>query len=142
MPNILNGEDKMQPYVWTIFGLVAYVCGLVILITMTPRLLKLRYDEVQFMGIAVVVVSGGILAFAPLGITFALFNGSFGVKIFDFVLLVGIFVVGLIMALRSFRPRYVGGTFQVSRILAGSYCFILLAASIYCIILLFLPAQT
>lgn len=132
----------MQPVIWTIIGIVAYVCGLVILITMTPRLLKLRYDEGLFMGIAVVVVSGGILAFAPLAITFALFNGSFSAKILDFVLLIGIFVVGLIMALRSFRPRYVEGTFQVSRILVGSYSFILIAASMYCIILLFLPTQT
>ena len=75
-------------------------------------------------------------------ITFALFNGSFGVKILDFLLLAGIFVVGLRMSLRSFRPRYAGGTFQVSRILAGSYCLLLLAASIYCIILLFLPPQS
>ena len=112
----------MQPVVWTLIGLVAYVCGLVLVITMTPRLLKLRYDEGLFMGIAVVVVLGGILAFAPLAITFALFNGSLGVKIFDFLLLVGIFVVGLRMSLRSFRPRYTGGTFKVSRILAGCYC--------------------
>lgn len=136
------GLDEMQLVIWTIIGLVAYVCGLVILITMIPRLLKLRYDEGLFMGIAVVVVSGGILAFAPLAITFALFNGSLGAKILDFVLLIGIFVVGLRMALRSFRPRNVGGTFQASRILAGSYCFILLAAAMYCIILLFLPTQT
>ena len=93
------------------------------------------------MGYAVAVVAGGILLFVPLGITFALFNGSFGVKIFDFLLLVGIFVVGLRMSLRSFRPRYAGGTFQVSRILAGSFCLLLLAASVYCIVLLFLPSQ-
>ena len=94
------------------------------------------------MGYAVAVVSGGILVFVPLAITFALFNGSFGVKIFDFLLLVGIFVVGLGMSLRCFRPRYVSGTFQVSRILAGGFCLLLLAASVYCIILLFLPPQT
>jgi hypothetical protein len=141
-PRFYMGLDRMQPAVWTLIGLVAYVCGLVIVITMTPRLLKLRYDEGLFMGIAVVVVSGGIMAFVPLAITFALFNGSIGVKIFDFLLLVGIFAVGLRMSLRSFRPRYAGGTFQVSRILAGSYCLLLLAASMYCIILLFLPPQS
>jgi len=131
----------MQPVVWTLIGLVAYVCGLVIIITMTPRLWKFRFDEWIFMGYAVAVVSGGILVFVPLAITFALFNGSFGVKVFDFLLLVGIFVVGLRMSLRSFRPRIVGGTFQVSRILAGGFCLLLLAASIYCIVLLFLPTQ-
>jgi hypothetical protein len=132
----------MQPVVWTIIGLVAYVCGLVIVLIMTPRLFKLRYDEALFMGIAVAVVSGGIMAFAPLAITFALFNGSIGVKIVDFLLLAGIFAVGLSMSLRSFRPRYAGGTFQVSRILAGSYCLLLLVVSMYCIFLLFLPPQS
>jgi hypothetical protein len=132
----------MQPVIWMLIGLVAYVCGLILVIAMTPRLLNLRYDEGLFMVIAVAVVLGGILAFAPLAITFALFNGSFGVKILDFLLLAGIFVVGLRMSLRSFRPRYGSGTFQLSRILAGSYCLLLLAASMYCIIVLFLPTQT
>jgi hypothetical protein len=136
------GLYAMQPIVWTLIGLIAYVCGLVILIEMTPRLLKFRYDELIFMGLAVVVVLGGILAFVPLGITFALFNGSLGIKIFDFLLLVGIVVVGLRTSLRSFRPRNAGGTFQVSRILAGSFCLLLLAASVYCIVLLFLPPQS
>jgi hypothetical protein len=136
------GLDRMQPVIWMLIGLVAYVCGLILVIAMTPRLLYLRYDEGLFMVIAVAVVLGGILAFAPLAITFALFNGSFGVKILDFLLLAGIFVVGLRMSLRSFRPRYGSGTFQLSRILAGSYCLLLLAASMYCIIVLFLPTQT
>jgi hypothetical protein len=136
------GLDRMQPIVWTLIGLIAYVCGLVIVITMTPRLLKLRFDEGLFMGIAAADVIGGMMAFAPLAITFALFNGSFGVKVLDFLLLVGIFVVGLRTSLRSFRPRYKGGTFQVSRILAGSYSLLLLAAAIYCIVLLFLPSQS
>ncbi|HYX50468.1 MAG TPA: hypothetical protein VE843_12035 [Ktedonobacteraceae bacterium] len=131
----------MQLVVWTLLGLVAYVCGLVIVVTMTPRLWKFKYDEWMFMGFAVAIVCGGILVFVPLAITFALFNGSFGVKIFDFLLLVGIFVIGLRMSLRSFRPRFAGGTFQISRILAGSFCLLLLAASVYCIILLFLPTQ-
>jgi hypothetical protein len=136
------GIDRMQPVIWMLIGLVAYVCGLILVIAMTPRLLNLRYDEGLFMVIAVAVVLGGVLAFAPLAITFALFNGSFGVKILDFLLLAGIFVVGLRMSLRSFRPHYGSGTFQVSRILAGSYCLLLLAASMYCIIVLFLPTQS
>ncbi len=131
----------MQPVVWTLIGLLAYVCGLVIVVAMTPRLGKFRYDDWMFLGYAVAVVSGGILLFVPLAITFALYNGTLGVKIFDFLLLVGIFVVGLRMALRSFRPRIANGTFQVSRILAGSFCLLLLAASVYCIILLFVPSQ-
>jgi hypothetical protein len=136
------GIDNMQIALWTLIGLVAYVCGLWIVITLTPRLLKLSYDEGLFMGIAAADVLGGMMAFAPLAITFALFNGSFGVKILDFLLLVGIFYVGLRMSLRSFRPRSIGGTFQVSRVLVGSYCLLLLAASVYCIVLLFLPSQS
>lgn len=132
----------MQLAVWTLIGLVAYVCGLWIIMTMTPRLMKLRFDEGLFMGIAAADVFGGMLAFAPLAITFALFNGTFGVKILDFLLLAGIFYVGLRMTWRSFRPRSSGGTFRVSRILVGSYSLLLLAASIYCIVLLFLSPQS
>lgn len=132
----------MQPVVWTLLGLIAYACGLVIVVTMTPRLWKFNYDEWMFMGFAVAVVCGGILVFVPLAITFALFNGTLGVKIFDFLLLFGILVVGLRMSLRSFFPRYGGGTFQVSRILAGSFSLLLIAASVYCIILLLLPPQS
>ena len=132
----------MPVALWTLIGLVAYVCGLWIVMTITPRLLKLRFDEGLFMGYAAADILGGMLAFAPLAITFALFNGSLGVKILDFFLLVGILLVGLRMSLRSFRPRTHAGTFQVSRILVGSYCLLLLAASAYCIVLLFLSAQS
>ena len=130
----------MQPFVWTLIGLIGYIGGLVIVLAMTPRLLRFRFDEGLFMGIAAADVLGGILAFAPIGVTFALFNGAFGIKVLDFLLLVGIFIVGLRTSFRSFRPRYMAGTFQVSRILAGSYCLLLLAAAIYCIILLFLTS--
>ncbi len=92
------------------------------------------------MAIAAAEVIGGILAFAPIGINFALFNGAFAIKVLDFLLLVGIFIVGLRMSISSFRPRYKAGTFQVSRILAGSYCILLLAAAVYYIVLLFVPS--
>src|SRR5215472_2241920 len=127
----------MQPFVWTLIGLIGYTGGLVIILAMTPRLLRFRFDEGLFMGIAAADVLGGILAFAPIGITFALFNGTFGIKVLDFLLLVGIFIVGLQMSLRSFRPHYNGGTFQLSRILVGCYSLLLVAAAIYSIVLLF-----
>ena len=73
---ILSGVDNMQPVVWTVIGLIAYIGGLAIILTMTPRLLKLRFDEGLFMGIAAADVFGGLLAFAPVGLTFALFNGA------------------------------------------------------------------
>ncbi len=134
------GSGRMQPVLLTVIGVIAYIFGLLIIITVTPRLLKLNFDEGLFMGIAAADVFGGILAFAPVGITFALFNGTFGIKILDFLLLVGILIMGLRMSLRSFRPRYPAGTFQVSRILAGSYCLLLLAAALYAIVLLFLSS--
>lgn len=132
----------MQPVLWTVIGLIAYVGGLVIVVNATPRLLKLSFDEGLFMGIAAADVLGGILAFAPIGITFALFNGAFGIKVLDFLLLAGILFVSLRMTLRSFRPRYMGGTYRASRILAGSYCALLFAAAIYALILLFVQSLT
>ena len=134
------GLERMQQVLWTLIGLVAYICGLVIIVAVTPRLWKLRFDEGLFMGIAAADVLGGILAFAPIGITFALFNGTFGIKILDVLLLVGIFIVGLRMSLSSFRPRYKGGAFQLSRILVGCYSFLLMAAAVYSIVLLFVSS--
>lgn len=134
------GLERMQHVIWTLIGLVAYICGLVIIVAVTPRLWRLRFDEGLFMAIAAADVLGGILAFAPIGITFALFNGTFGIKALDFLLLVGIFIVGLCMSLRSFRTRYKGGTFQLSRILVGSYSLLLVAAAVYSIVLLFVSS--
>lgn len=138
---ILSGVDNMQPVVWTVIGLIAYIGGLAIILTMTPRLLKLRFDEGLFMGIAAADVFGGLLAFAPVGLTFALFNGAFGIRVLDFLLLVGIVVVALRIAVRSFRPRYMAGTFQTTRMLAGGYGLLLLAAALYSMVLLILPSQ-
>ena len=135
------GLDNMQPVVWTVIGLIAYIGGLAIILTMTPRLLKLRFDEGLFMGIAAADVFGGLLAFAPVGLTFALFNGAFGIRVLDFLLLVGVVVVALRIAVRSFRPRYMAGTFQTTRMLAGGYGLLLLAAALYSMVLLILPSQ-
>src|SRR5258707_11053585 len=135
------GSGKMQPVLLTVIGVIAYIFGLLIIITVTPRLLKLNFDEGLFMGIAAADVFGGILAFAPVGITFALFNGRFGIKILDFLLLVGILIVGLRMSLRSFRPRYPAGTFQVSRILAGRQCLFVLGACLLGFCVLFLWSE-
>ncbi len=134
------GLDRMQRVLLTLIVLVAYICGLVIIVAVTPRLWRLKFDEGLFIGIAAADVLGGILAFAPIGITFALFNGAFGIKVLDFLLLVGIFIAGLRTSLRSFRPRYKGGTFQLSRILVGSYSLLLVAAAVYSIVLLFVSS--
>ncbi len=126
----------------TLASLIAYIGGLFIVIKVTPLLLFRQYDEGLFMGIAAADIVGGILAFAAVMVTFALFNGTQNVitKIFDTVLLVGIFLIAVRMSLHSFRPRIVAGTFRVSRVLAGSFCLLLTLAAIYAIVLLFLPS--
>ncbi len=126
----------------TLASLIAYIGGLFIVIKVTPLLLFRQYDEGLFMGIAAADIVGGILAFAAVMVTFALFNGTQNVitKLFDTVLLVGIFLIAVRMSLHSFRPRIVAGTFRVSRVLAGSFCLLLTLAAIYAIALLFLPS--
>src|SRR5260370_25028708 len=98
------GSGRMQPVLLTVIGVIAYIFGLLIIITVTPRLLKLTFDEGLFMGIAAADVFAGILAFPPVGITFALFNASFGTNMLDCLLLLAILIVGLRTSLRSFRP--------------------------------------
>ena len=126
----------------TLASLIAYIGGLFIVIKVTPLLLFRQYDEGLFMGIAAADIVGGILAFAAVMVTFALFNGTQNVitRVFDTVLLVGIFLIAVRMSLHSFRPRIVAGTFLVSRVLAGSFCLLLILAAIYAIVLLFLPS--
>lgn len=126
----------------TLASLIAYIGGLLIVIKVTPLLLFRQYDEGLFMGIAAADIVGGILAFAAVMVTFALFNGTQNVitKIFDTVLLVGIFLIAVRMSLHSFRPRIVAGTFRVSRVLAGGFCLLLTIAALYAIVLLFLPS--
>jgi len=126
----------------TLASLIAYIGGLFIVIKVTPLLLFRQYDEGLFMGIAAADIFGGILAFAAVMVTFALFNGTQNVitRVFDTVLLVGIFLIAVRMSLHSIRPRTVAGTFLVSRILAGSFCLLLILAAIYAIVLLFLPS--
>lgn len=128
-------------FVLGLASLIAYIGGLFIVIKVTPLLLFRQYDEGLFMGIAVADIVGGILAFAAVMVTFALFNGTQYVitRIFDTVLLVGIFLIAVRMSLHSFRPRIVAGTFRVSRVLAGGFCLLLTIAALYAIVLLFLP---
>ena len=129
-------------FVLGLASLIAYIGGLLIVIKVTPLLLFRQYDEGLFMGIAAADIVGGILAFAAVMVTFALFNGTQNVitKIFDTVLLVGIFLIAVRMSLHSFRPRIVAGTFRVSRVLAGGFCLLLTIAALYAIVLLFLPS--
>ena len=131
----------MQQFLLTLICLIAYAGGLVILVKVTPRLLFLSFDEGMFMSIAAADVFGAILAFGAVGVTFALFNASLPIRGLDFLLLVGILIVGIRMSLRSFRPRNSKGTFPLSRVIAGSYCLLLSAAALYLIVWLFLPTR-
>ncbi len=123
----------MQQFLLTLACLIAYVGGLVILIKITPRLLFLSFDEGLFLGIAAADVFGAILTFGAVGVTFALFNGNIPIRVLDFLLLVGILIVGIRMSLRSFRSPNIKGTFPVSRVIAGSYCFLLFVTALYLI---------
>jgi hypothetical protein len=73
-------------------------------------------------------------------VTLFLFNGAIGIKILDFILLVGILLLGLRMALFSLRPRLLTNTVRISRIIACIYCLCLALAALYYIIQMFIPS--
>ena len=106
----------------------------------TPLLLVRAYDQGLFMAIAAADILGGIFAFGAVTVTFALFSGNFGVKVLDFLLLVGIVIVGIRMSIRSFRP-HVAKTNRVSRVVAGTYCLVLALAALYYLVLLFTSSR-
>lgn len=128
----------MSPVLLTLLSLIAYICGLVVLLRVTPLLLKRRFDEGLFMGMAAADIFGGLLVFAPVGVTFALFNGSITVRIFDVILLLIIGIVALRIAYRSLRPHYMMDVIRVSGVLVGSYFLLLTGLAIYAIVLLFM----
>ncbi len=126
---------------WTLLCLVAYIGGLVLLLRVTPYLLLRSYDEGLFLVVAVADVIGGMLAFGGVVIIYGIFGGNFGSRVLDFLLLIGILVVGGRVSLGSFRPRYYSGTYLASRIIAGSYGLFLALAALFYIVMLFIPAS-
>jgi hypothetical protein len=126
----------MQPLLITLVCLVAYVCGLVIIVKTSPMLLSSPYYEGMFLGIAAADVIGGILAYGAMVVTFYLFNGAFAIRVLDFLLLVGLFIVGLSMARRSMRPRASG--YRFSRIAVSLYCGLLALVALFSIVSLFI----
>lgn len=106
------------------------------IIKVTPRLLALSFDEGMFMGIAAADILGALLAFGGIVVTYALFNGSFAVKFFNFFLLIGILIVATRLSLFCFRGAAVG-TFRASRVIAGCYGLFLAAAAVFYIVQLF-----
>jgi hypothetical protein len=129
----------MSNVLWTILSLIAYAGGLVLMLKMTPKLLERSYDEGLFMVIAAGDIFGAILAFGGVIILDALFNAQIAVKIFGFLMLLGILVVSLRLALFSLRSRFVQHANRVSRIIAGIFCLCLAFAAFYYMIQLFLP---
>ncbi len=138
----------MPFFLWTLFSLVIYTSGLVIIVRVTPMLLVRRFDEGLFMALAALDLIGGICAFGAIVITLAIFNGEIPIRVMDFLLLLGIVFVAVLMSRRSLRPlrgavrgsRYYSASVQVSQVscvLAGIYCLVLAVAALYYMVLLF-----
>lgn len=90
--------------------------------------------------IAALDIVGGLLVFAPVGVTFALYNAALGVRIVDFILLAVIIGFTLRLAFRCFRPSSQpdplrsAGVVKLSSYLAGGYCVLLIAAAFYALV--------
>jgi hypothetical protein len=130
----------MSYVLWTLASLIAYVGGLIILMKVTPLLLRRSYDEGMFMAIAAGDVFGGLFVFGAVTLTFALFSGSFAIRVLDFLLLLGIVIVSARLSYTSFRSSMLRKN-RASSIIAGSYCLLLVLAALYFLVLLLTPAQ-
>ena len=128
----------MQGLLWTLISIVIYIGGLVIIARMTPMMPSHAFDEGVFMGLAALAILGALLAFGAIVVTYFLFSGNIGVRALDFLLLLGILIVAIRTSLRSFHPRRSKTRFSASRILAGSYCILLIIAALCYIVLLFI----
>jgi len=129
----------MENILFSLLSIFAYITGLVIIWKVTPRLLSHSFDELAFVGIATLDIVGAFFAFGAIVVTLGLFNGSFGVKLIDLLLLVGIFAVSISMTMFCLRPR--ARTFRVSQCLASAYCLFLVGAASYYTIQLFTVAK-
>ncbi len=127
----------MSGFLLVVLCLAAYGGGLVVLRNVTPLLLKRRFDDVLFMGLAAVLILGSLLLFAPIGIMFAFFNSTTSVRIVDTILLLVMVIVVMRITFRCFRPGYKMEVVRLSGILAGSYYLLVLGLAIYAIVLMF-----
>lgn len=130
----------MSGFLLTVVCLASYGGGMFLLHKVTPMLLRSKFDDVFFMGLAAAVIIGSLLAFAPIGVLFAYFNSTLSVRIFDVILLLGIAVVALRIAYRCFRPVYSLDVVRLSGILAGSYYVLVLGLTAYALVLMFTQA--
>ena len=102
----------MSVAVWVIASIVAYAVGLGVLIRVTPLLYYRSYDGEMFLGIAALDIFGAILAFGAVLITLALFNGAIGVRILDFLMMIGILLTSVYLVRRSLRRVAPAGAFR------------------------------
>ena len=127
----------MSGFLLVVLCLAAYGGGLVVLRKVTPLLLKRRFDDVLFMGLAAVLILGSLLLFAHIGVMFAFFNSTTSVRIVDTILLLVMVIVVARITFRCFRPGYKMEVVRLSGILAGSYYLLVLGLAIYVIVLMF-----
>src|SRR6266849_7834322 len=127
----------MSGFLLVVLCLAAYGGGLVVLRNVTPLLLKRKFDDVLFMGLAAVLILGSLLAFAPIGVMLAFFNSTTSVRIGDTMLLLVMVIVVTRITFRCFRPGYKMVVVRLSGILAGSYYLLVLGLAIYAIVLMF-----
>lgn len=122
------------------FGcIVAYIIGLILLVKVTPSLIRRAFDDALFIGVAAVAIFSAMLVFGAVGVIYTVFNGAIPVRVFDALLLVILGAVTLRTSFATFRPRYDInlGTYRASRIMAGSFFLALTAAAAAVLILLF-----
>ena len=127
----------MSGFLLVVLCLAAYGGGLVVLRNVTPLLLKRKFDDVLFMGLAAVLILGSLLAFAPIGVMLAFFNSTTSVRIGDTILLLVMVIVVTRITFRCFRPGYKMEVVRLSGILAGSYYLLVMGLAIYAIVLMF-----
>ncbi len=127
----------MSGFLLVVLCLAAYGGGLIVSRNVTPLLLKRRFDDVLFMGLAAVLILGSLLLFAPIGVMFAFFNSTTSVRIVDTILLLVMVIVVTRITFRCFRPGYKMEVVRLSGILAGSYYLLVLGLAIYAIVLMF-----
>jgi hypothetical protein len=125
----------MEDMLVSLLCILAYIVGLVIIWKVTPRLLSHSFDELTFVGVAALDIAGAFLAFGAIVVTLGLFNGAFGIKLMDLLLLIGILAVSVSMTLFCLRSH--AKPFRISQCLAAAYCIFLVGAAVYYTIQLF-----
>ncbi|HVU66898.1 MAG TPA: hypothetical protein VHD63_07215 [Ktedonobacteraceae bacterium] len=123
--------------------LVAFIAGIFLLVSIMPRLIKRAVDDALFIGVAAVAIFGAMLAFGSIGVTFAVFSGSIGVRIINAIMLIVLGVVTLRTALGAFRSRSYSNAQsdqRLTRLLVGSFFLLLAVTALALLVLLFIPS--